>query len=185
MVAKKVEIRTLGYQKDSVGAHWSCDGSTSYELSEIEKTDRGTEIVLSLEDDELEFLEPVRVRGVLTRYCNFLPVAIYLEGEVVNDQNLLLTRMAIEFSEEEYRDFYFPKLTNEFDVTKSHIKLFCKQVFVSDNCAELIPEFLTPPPRLSRCSRPAAERIAQLSAERTAGSQDPRRYRKPCCWQDG
>ncbi len=173
MVARKVEIRSLSYQKDAVGAHWSCDGSTSYELAEIDKEERGTEVILSLEEDELEFLEPVRVREVLTRYCNFLPVAIHLEGEVVNDQNPLWTRMASELSDDDYKDFYrklypfsddplfwihlnidfpfnlkgilyFPKLTNEFDVTKSHIKLFCNQVFVSDNCAELIPEFLTP-----------------------------------------
>lgn len=173
MVAKKVEIRSLSYQKDAVGAHWTCDGSTSYELAETDKEDRGTEIILSLEDDEMEFLEPARVREVLTRYCNFLPVAIYMEGEVVNEQNPLWTRMASELTDEDYKEFYrklypfsdeplfwihlnidfpfnlkgilyFPKLTNEFDVTKSHIKLFCNQVFVSDNCAELIPEFLSP-----------------------------------------
>jgi molecular chaperone HtpG len=173
MVAKKVEIRSLSYQADASGAHWSCDGSTSYELAEIDIDARGTEITLFLDDDEMEFLEAPRVREVLTRYCNFLPIAIHLEGEVVNDQNPLWTRMATELSDDDYKDFYrklypfsedplfwihlnidfpfnlkgilyFPKLTNEFDVTKSHIKLFCNQVFVSDNCAELIPEFLTP-----------------------------------------
>ncbi len=173
MVAKKVEIRSLSYQEGASGAYWSCDGSTSYELAEIEKDARGTEITLFLDDDEMEFLEATRVREVLTRYCNFLPVAIYLEGEVVNDQNPLWTRMATELSDDDYKEFYrklypfsedplfwihlnidfpfnlkgilyFPKLTTEFDVTKSHIKLFCNQVFVSDNCAELIPEFLTP-----------------------------------------
>ena len=211
MVAKKVEIRSLSYLEGSVGAHWTCDGSTSYELAEIEKADRGTEIILSLEDDELEFLEPVRVRGVLTRYCNFLPVAIYLEDAVVNDQNPLWTRMASELSEEEYKEFYkklypfseeplfwihlnidfpfnlkgilyFPKLTNEFDVTKSHIKLFCNQVFVSDNCAELIPEFLTPlqgcldapdlPLNVSRSylqNEPQVRKIRDVIASRVAG----------------
>jgi len=173
MVAKKVEIRSLSYQADATGAHWTCDGSTSYELAEIDVKERGTEIVLHLDDDELEFLEPPRVREVLTRYCNFLPVAIHLEGDVVNEQNPLWTRMASELSDDDYKEFYrkvypfsedplfwihlnidfpfnlkgilyFPKLTTEFDVTKSHIKLFCNQVFVSDNCAELIPEFLTP-----------------------------------------
>ncbi len=173
MVSKKVEIRSLSYQEDAVGAHWSCDGSTSYELAEVDIAERGTEIILFLDDDELEFLEAVRVREVLTRYCNFLPVAIHLEGDVVNEQNPLWTRMASELTDEDYKEFYrklypfsdeplfwihlnidfpfnlkgilyFPKLTNEFDVTKSHIKLFCNQVFVSDNCAELIPEFLTP-----------------------------------------
>ena len=57
MVAKKVEIRSLSYQVDASGAHWSCDGSTSYELSEIDKDERGTEIILFLDDDELEFLQ--------------------------------------------------------------------------------------------------------------------------------
>lgn len=173
MVSKKVEIRSFSYQEDVPGAYWSCDGSTSYELAEVDRSERGTEIILTLDDDELEFLEPVRVRGVLTKYCNFLPIAIHLDGDVVNDQNPLWTRMASELSDDDYKEFYrklypfsgdplfwihlnidfpfnlkgilyFPKLTTEFDVTKSHIKLFCNQVFVSDNCAELIPEFLTP-----------------------------------------
>jgi len=173
MVAKKVEIRSLSYQDGAKGAHWICDGSTSYELQEIDRKERGTEIVLHLEDDEKEFLEPSRLRDVLKRYCNFLPVAIRLAGDVVNDSNPLWTKTPSEVTEEEYKEFYkklypyaddplfwihfnvdfpfnlkgivyFPRLTTEFDVTRSHIKLFCNQVFVSDNCPELIPEFLTP-----------------------------------------
>jgi molecular chaperone HtpG len=211
MVAKKVEIRSLSYQENASGAHWTCDGSTSYELGEIEKSERGTEIILFLDDDELEFLKPTRVREVLTRYCNFLPVAIYLEGDVVNDQNPLWTRMATELSDDDYKEFYrklypfsddplfwihlnidfpfnlkgilyFPRLTNEFDVTKSHIKLFCNQVFVSDNCAELIPEFLTPlqgcldapdlPLNVSRSylqNEPQVRKIRDVITSRVAG----------------
>jgi molecular chaperone HtpG len=211
MVAKKVEIRSLSYQDAAVGAHWSCDGSTSYTLSEFKKKDRGTEIVLTLEDDELEFLQPTRVREVLTKYCNFLPVAIYLENSVVNDQNPLWTRMATELSDDDYKEFYrklypfsddplfwihlnidfpfnlkgilyFPRLTSEFDVTKSHIKLFCNQVFVSDNCAELIPEFLTPlqgcldapdlPLNVSRSylqNEPQVRKIREVITSRVAG----------------
>ncbi len=173
MVAKKVEIRTLSYQDKAKGAHWSCEGSTGYELEELKKTARGTEIVLHLSDDEKEFLEADRLKAVLNKYCNFLPVAISLEGEVVNDRNPLWAKSPSEVTDEEYKEFYqklypfseeplfwihlnvdfpfnlkgivyFPRLNNEFDVTKSHIKLFCNQVFVSDNCKELIPEFLTP-----------------------------------------
>jgi len=173
MVASKVEIRTLSYQKDAKGVHWTCSGSTSYELEEMEKTDRGTEVILHLEKDEHEFLEPVRIREILKRYCNFLPVSIRLAGDVVNDRNPLWTRTPSEVKDEEYREFYrklyplaeeplfwihlnvdfpfnlkgilfFPRLTTEFDVTRSHIKLFCNQVFVTDSCPELIPEFLTP-----------------------------------------
>jgi len=173
MVASKVEIRSLSYQKGAKGAHWTCSGSTSYELEEIEKTDRGTEVILYLEKDEQEFLDPARIREVLKRYCNFLPVSIRLAGDVVNDRNPLWTKTPSEAKDEEYREFYkklyplsdeplfwihlnvdfpfnlkgilfFPRLTTEFDVTRSHIKLFCSQVFVTDNCPELIPEFLTP-----------------------------------------
>jgi len=210
MVAKKVEIFTLSYQEGAKGAHWSCDGSTHYELAEVAREQRGTEIVLHLEEDELEFLEPTRLRNVLTRYCNFLPVAIFLEGDVVNDQNPLWTAMANDLSADDYKTFYrklypfsddplfwihlnidypfnlkgilyFPKLTNEFDVTKSHIKLFCNQVFVSDNCPELIPEFLMPlqgcldapdlPLNVSRSylqNEPQVRKIREVIASRVA-----------------
>ena len=173
MVAKKVEIRSRSWQAGAKGAHWSCDGTTSYELEEIDLERRGTEIILHLEEGEKEFLDESRLRELIVRYCNFLPVAIRIGGEIVNDRNPLWTRTASEVSDEEYRDFYrklypyadeplfwihlnvdfpfnlkgilyFPKLTTEFDVSRSHIKLYCNQVFVSDNCPELIPEFLLP-----------------------------------------
>ncbi len=173
MVADKVEIRTLSYRDASIAAHWECSGSTSYQLSETDKKERGTEIILHLNDTEKEFLDAVNVREVLKKFCNFLPVSICLEGEEVNDKNPLWTRSSSEITDDEYKEFYrklypmsddplfwihlnidfpfnlkgiiyFPRLHNEFDVTKSHIKLFCNQVFVSDNTPELIPEFLTP-----------------------------------------
>ncbi|MDA3903208.1 MAG: molecular chaperone HtpG [Desulfuromusa sp.] len=173
MVAENVEIRTLSYQKDAEAVHWQCEGTTSYSLESIDKKDRGTEIILHLNEDEKEFLEPDAVREVLKKFCNFLPVSINLEGEEVNDKNPLWTKTAAEITDDEYKEFYrklypmsadplfwihlnidfpfnlkgivyFPRLSNEFDVTKSHIKLFCNQVFVSDNTPELIPEFLTP-----------------------------------------
>lgn len=173
MVAEKVEIKTLSYQKDVEAVHWQCEGSTSYSLDVCDRQNRGTEIILHLNDDEKEFLEESRAREVIKKFCNFLPVSITLEGEEINDKNPLWTKSANEIDEEEYKDFYrklypmsgdplfwihlnidypfnlkgilyFPRLTNEFDVTKSHINLFCNQVFVSDNTPELIPEFLTP-----------------------------------------
>ncbi|TYP00245.1 molecular chaperone HtpG [Geothermobacter ehrlichii] len=173
MVADKVEIRSLSYQEGAEGAHWVCDGSTRYELRPFAKADRGTEVILHIAKESSEFLDQERLRQVLKRYCNFLPVPIRLGGEVVNDCAPLWCRTPSEISEEEYRQFYrklyplaedplfwihlnvdfpfnlrgiiyFPRLNNEFDVTKSHIKLFCNQVFVTDNCPELIPEFLLP-----------------------------------------
>ncbi|MDB4609662.1 molecular chaperone HtpG [Verrucomicrobia bacterium] len=173
MVAETVEIRTLSYQQDAQAVHWQCEGTTQFSLDAIEKDARGTEITLHLNDDEKEFLETDRVKEVVKKFCNFLPVSITLEGEEINDKDPLWTKSASEISDEEYKEFYkklypfsdeplfwihlnidypfnlkgiiyFPRLNNEFDVTKSHIKLFCNQVFVSDNTPELIPEFLTP-----------------------------------------
>ncbi len=173
MVADQVEIRTLSWQKDAEAVDWVCDGTTEYSLSAGKRKERGTEVVLHLADDEKEFLQKDRVREILVKFCNFLPVTIRLEGEQINDSKPLWTQTASELKDEDYREFYrklypmsgeplfwihlnidypfnlkgvlyFPRLNNEFDVTKSHIKLFCNQVFVSDNCPELIPEFLTP-----------------------------------------
>jgi len=173
MVAENVEIRTLSYQKDAEAVHWQCEGTTKYSLEPTDKKERGTEIILHLNEDEKEFLDSDSTREVIKKFCNFLPVSITLEGEEVNDKNPLWTKSASEISDDEYKEFYrklypmsadplfwihlnidfpfnlkgivyFPHLTNEFDVTKSHINLYCNQVFVSDNTPELIPEFLTP-----------------------------------------
>jgi molecular chaperone HtpG len=211
MVADKVEIFTLSYQEGATAAHWSCDGTTDYELGECDKSDRGTEVVLHLSADEKEFLDAVRIRELLQRYCNFLPVSVRLAGDVVNDRNPLWTRSASDLSDEQYREFYhklypvaedplfwihlnidypfnlkgvlyFPKLSTEFDVAKSHIKLYCNQVFVSDNCPELIPEFLNPlqgcldapdlPLNVSRSylqNEPQVRKIREVISSRIAG----------------
>ena len=173
MVADNVEIRTLSYQKDAEAVHWQCEGTTKYSIESTDKKDRGTEVILHLNDEEKEFLDPANTGEVIKKFCNFLPVSINLEGEEINDKNPLWTKSPSEISDDEYKEFYrklypmsadplfwihlnidfpfnlkgivyFPHLTNEFDVTKSHINLYCNQVFVSDNTPELIPEFLTP-----------------------------------------
>lgn len=173
MVAKQVEIRTLSYQSGAAAVHWVCNGSTDYQIGPCEKNERGTEVVLHLSAEEEQYLDATKIREVLKRYCDFLPLPIRLAGEQVNDCTPLWCRPPSEVTEEEYREFYrklypiaseplfwihlnvdfpfnlkgivfFPKINTEFDLTKSHIKLFCNQVFVSDNCPEMIPEFLTP-----------------------------------------
>ena len=106
MVAKKDEIRTLSYVAGARGVYWSCDGSTAYELAEIDRKERGTEVVLTLSDAEKEFLEPLRVREILKKYCNFLPYPIRLAGDQVNERNPLWTKPAAEISDEDYKNFY-------------------------------------------------------------------------------
>ena len=76
MVSKKVEIITKSYKEGAVAMKWSCDGSPEYSMEETEKSDRGTDIILYIDEDNKEFLEKNKLQGLLTKYCRFLPVAI-------------------------------------------------------------------------------------------------------------
>ncbi|MBW4646342.1 MAG: molecular chaperone HtpG [Goleter apudmare HA4340-LM2] len=173
MVAQKVEIDTLSYQEGAQAVHWSCDGSPQFTLEESSRTTRGTTITLTLAGEEEEFLEAARIQNLVKTYCDFMPVPIKLDGEVLNQQKAPWRESASNLSQEEYLEFYrylypfqeepllwvhlntdypfiingilyFPKMRPDVDVTKGQIKLFCNQVFVSDNCEEIIPQFLTP-----------------------------------------
>ncbi|WP_298977720.1 molecular chaperone HtpG [uncultured Thermosynechococcus sp.] len=173
MVAERVEIDTLSYREGAVPVHWTCDGSTEFTLSDGERTSVGTTVTLTLQESELEYLEPARIRELVRKYCDFLPVPIKLEGEQINKQIAPWKSAPNSLTKEEYLEFYrylypfqedpllwvhlntdypfvvngilyFPKLRPDIDVTKGQIKLYCNQVFVSDNCEEVIPRFLLP-----------------------------------------
>ncbi|MBD2615503.1 molecular chaperone HtpG [Nostoc punctiforme FACHB-252] len=173
MVAQKVEIDTLSYQEGAQAIHWSCDGSPAFTLDESSRTTRGTTITLTLQGEEEEFLESARIKNLVKTYCDFMPVPIKLDGEVVNKQKAPWRESPNNLTKEDYLEFYrylypfqeepllwvhlntdypfiingilyFPKMRPDVDVTKGQIKLFCNQVFVSDNCEEIIPQFLMP-----------------------------------------
>ena len=173
MVADQVEIDTLSWQDGAQPVNWSCDGSTSFELSEGDRTERGTTITLHLNDDEQEYLEEQRIRQLIKTYCDFMPVPIKFGDEAINKQEALWKKSPSELKDEDYLDLYkylypfeeepllwvhlntdypfvvngilyFPKLKPDVELNKGQIKLFCNQVFVSDNCEEIIPKFLTP-----------------------------------------
>ncbi|MEH2082631.1 MAG: molecular chaperone HtpG [Nostoc sp.] len=173
MVAQKVEIDTLSYQEGAQAVHWSCDGSPAFTIEDSSRTTRGTTITLSLQGEEEEFLEIARIKNLVKTYCDFLPVPIKLDGEVLNKQKAPWRESPSNLTKEDYLEFYrylypfqeepllwvhlntdypfiingilyFPKMKPDVDVTKGQIKLFCNQVFVSDNCEEIIPQFLMP-----------------------------------------
>jgi molecular chaperone HtpG len=173
MVAAKVEIDTLSYQEGATAVHWSCDGSPEFELIESDRTTVGTTITLTLQDDEVEYAEPQRVRQLIKTYCDFMPVKIVLDNEQINKQEALWKKSPQELTDEDYLEFYrylypfqedpllwvhlntdypfllngilyFPKLKPDVDFSKGQIQLFCNQVFVSKHCEEIIPEFLMP-----------------------------------------
>jgi molecular chaperone HtpG len=173
MVASLVEIDTLSCRDGSTPVHWSCDGSPSFEISESTRTERGTLITLTLQDEEAEYLEPARIKQLVKTYCDFMPVPISLDGEVINKQKAPWKESPQNLTKEDYLEFYrylypyeeepllwvhlntdypftlngilyFPKLRPDLDLTKGQAKLFCNQVFVSDRCDEVIPKFLLP-----------------------------------------
>ncbi|MFQ4144670.1 molecular chaperone HtpG [Chlorogloeopsis sp. ULAP02] len=173
MVAKQVEIDTLSYKEGAQAVHWICDGSPEFTLEESSRTTRGTTITLHLMEEELEYLESARITNLVKTYCDFMPVPIKLDGEVLNRQKAPWRESPNHLSQEDYLEFYrylypfqeepllwvhlntdypfiingilyFPRLRPDVDVTKGQIKLFCNQVFVSDHCEEIIPQFLLP-----------------------------------------
>lgn len=172
MVASKVEINTLSYKESAQPVLWTCDGSSEYTLEAGSRTSRGTQITLHVTEEEAEYLEVSKLSEILNRYCSFLPYPIYLNDTHINKKEPLWVKSPSECTDEDYLEFYrhlhpmepeplfwvhlnvdypfhlkgilyFPKLQNNFDFNKSKIRLFCNRVFVSDNCQDLLPEFLT------------------------------------------
>jgi molecular chaperone HtpG len=171
MVAKNVEIETLSFAPDATPIHWSCDGSSTYEIGPGRRPHRGTTVTLHLDEDNLEFLEESKLRALLQRHCRFLPFPISLNGVSLGNQSPLWLKSPIDCTDAEYLAFYrsffpldpdplfwihlnvdypfrlqgilyFPKLHRRFDVKESSIQLFCNRVFVSDHCADILPDYL-------------------------------------------
>jgi molecular chaperone HtpG len=95
IVAAQVEIDTLSYKDGSEAVHWSCDGSPTFELSGSERTDRGTTITLHLMEGEEEYLEAVRIRQLVKNYCDFMPIPIEFEGEILNKQEAIWRNLPV------------------------------------------------------------------------------------------
>lgn len=121
MVASKVEIITKSYKEDAHAVKWTCDGSPEFTMEETKKEDRGTDIVLYIDDESKEFLEENRIQSLLTKYCRFLPVPVAFgkkkewkdgknvetdEDNIINETNPLWTRKPSELKDEEYLKFY-------------------------------------------------------------------------------
>jgi len=172
MVSKQVSIETLSYTENAEPVSWSCDGSTEYELLPGSRSDRGTDVILDIDAENSEFLEESKIKEILQAYCSFLPFPIYLNGTHVNGKEPLWLKPASSCTDTEYLEFYrslypmdpdpifwihlnvdypfnvkgilyFPKVHKKFDWSESKIKLFCNRVFVSDNCKDLIPDYLS------------------------------------------
>ena len=121
MVSKKVEIRTLSYKEGAKAMKWTCDGSPEYDMEECEKAERGTDIVMYIDDEEKEYLEKNRISALLYKYCRFMPVPVIFGKEqewkdgkyvdtdtdkVINNIEPLWTHTPTELKDEDYIKFY-------------------------------------------------------------------------------
>jgi molecular chaperone HtpG len=195
MVADKVELITRSYgavETDAV--RWQCDGSTEFELSPAVRKQRGTDVILHINKDSEEFVDEWRIKGILEKYCKFLPVEIKFgtkdesvpDGEdkdgkpkyktltkdrIINNPSPLWTKNPAELKDEDYLKFYkelypfsedplfcihlnvdypftltgilyFPKVKNDFELQRNKIQLYSRQVFITDEVKDVVPDFL-------------------------------------------
>lgn len=171
MVASNVEINTLSYKEGAESAHWTCDGSTQFTIGKGTKTERGTDIILHLAEDSIEFAEKFKISQLLTKYCKFLPVPIEFDGKIINEVKPLWLNKPSDLKDEDYINFYqtlypfsqaplfwihinvdypfnltgilyFPKVDSAIEADKHKVQLYSNQVFVTDNVKDILPEFL-------------------------------------------
>ena len=173
MVAAQVELVSLSAREGSEAVRWSCDGSPRFSLEAAERSEPGTDVILHLMEEELEYIEPSRIRTLITTYCDFLPVEVQLEGETVNKREAPWRKSPRDLTDNDYIELYrylypfqgdpllwvhlntdypynlqgilyFPKSTGRADWEKGEIKLYCNNVFVSDSIKEVVPRYLLP-----------------------------------------
>lgn len=170
MVSDKVDVITKSH-KGGPATIWSCDGSPNFTLSETEKEERGTDIVMHINEESAEFLDAARLNGILKKFCAFLPVPIKFENEQINNPTPAWTKKPSELTTEDYQNFYkelypfgepplfwihlnvdypftltgilyFPTIKNNYEMQKDKINLYSNQVFVTDEVKDIVPEFL-------------------------------------------
>lgn len=195
MVADNVEVISRSYKAaENEAAHWTCDGSTEFELVPTTKKARGTDVILHINKDSEEFLDEWRIKGILDKYCKFLPVEIQFGQEekseedgvdkdgkpkyktvkkdrIINNTSPLWTKSPNDLKDEDYLAFYkelypfsedplfwihlnvdypftltgilyFPKVKNDFELQKNKIQLYSRQVFITDEVKDVVPDFL-------------------------------------------
>lgn len=186
MVSKKVAIVSLSYKEGAKAVRWECDGSPEYTMVDADKAERGTDIVLYIDDDDKEFLEQTRVEALLKKYCRFLPIPVIFGKEqewkdgkmvdtdcdhVINNTEPSWIKKPSELTDKDYLAFYhelypgqddplfwihlnvdypftltgilfFPKLKNNFEITKNRIQLYSNQVYVTDSVEGVVPDFM-------------------------------------------
>lgn len=170
MVAKEVEIITKSFQ-DAPAVRWFSDGTTEFEISADERAERGTDVILHVAEDSEEFLDEFKLEGILSKYGKFLPTTIEFGEKTINNPNPIWVKSPSELKDEDYLAFYkelypysedplfwihlnvdypfnltgvlyFPKVKQDFQLNREKIQLYSKQVFITDDVKDIVPEFL-------------------------------------------
>jgi len=193
MVADHVEILSRSCNSEDA-AHWTCDGSTEFTLTPAKKESRGTDVILHINKDSEEFLDEIRLKGILDKYCKFLPVEIKFgtteervedgvdkdnkpkyksitKDRIINNPSPLWAKSPNDLKDEDYLAFYkelypfaepplfwihlnvdypftltgvlyFPKVKNDFELNRNKIQLYSRQVFITDEVKDVVPDFL-------------------------------------------
>ena len=195
MVSSKVELisRSCNTTGDEA-ARWVCDGSTEFELSEAKRSQHGTDVILHINEESVEFLDEYRIKGILEKYCKFLPVPIRFgqtdesvedgtdkdgkpkyktvkKDRIINNSSPIWTKSPSDLKDEDYLKFYkelypfgedplfwihlnvdypfnltgvlyFPKVKNDFEMNRNKIQLYSRQVFITDEVKNVVPDFL-------------------------------------------
>ena len=171
MVSSQVEVISKSFREGVPAVKWECDGSPEYTLAEDGKTERGTDIILHISEDSSEFLDDVRIRNILQKFCRFLPIPVFFEDKQINNTHPAWMRKPSELTAQDYQDFYkelypfneaplfwihlnvdypfnltgilyFPKIKQSYEIQKDKIQLYSNQVFVTDEVKDIVPEFL-------------------------------------------
>lgn len=171
MVAKQVDIITRSYQRQAHAVQWSCQGDTAFEMTKTVKKERGTDVILHIQEDSEEFLEKERIQTLLQKYCKFLPIPIRFDGKVINEATPIWTKKPSELDDKAYIKFYktlypysedplfwvhlnvdypftltgvlyFQKLQREMQIEERKAQLYSRQMFITDDVTNIMPNFL-------------------------------------------
>lgn len=173
MVSSQVDVVSQSFREGAGTVKWSCDGSPEYSIEELGVgfRERGTDIILHINEESEEFLEESRIEGILEKFCRFLPVPIFFKDRQINNTTPAWTRKPSDLTTEDYQNFYkelypynetplfwihlnvdypftltgilfFPRIKQSYEIQKDKIHLYSNQVFVTDEVKDIVPEFL-------------------------------------------
>jgi molecular chaperone HtpG len=171
MVSNEVEVLTRSYRAEDEAVRWTCDGSTTYTLSQAEKEKRGTDIILHVTEEDKQYLEENKIRDILNKYAKFLPIPVFFKGEQINNTEPIWRKAPTDLTDEDYQAFFkelypfaeeplfwihlnvdypfnltgvlfFPKIKKDIDPRRNSIQLYSRQVFITDEVKDIVPDYL-------------------------------------------